>query len=136
MITIQKGETKKVIFTLNEKGVDKKTSPIYSGDVYYIFDLKSNDNRVNTVFTALDTSLSKNRYNSFTFSEGVTATMSGGFVLDVGSYDYTVYVTDVANSIVTTTASVVETGLFKVTGTASNYDTYNGGDNREYVYIS
>jgi len=128
MIRIQKGESKLVIFTLKEKSV--LTNP------NYIFEFNSNDNRFSTYITATNSSIS-DRYDSFTFSEGVTATFSGGFNLDPGQYDYKVWETPNSSTIDTSTASVVEIGLMEVIGTASIYNEYTStDDDREYTYIS
>lgn len=128
MIRIQKGETKEVVFTLKEKG--SLSTP------YYFFSLYSNDNNTTTLFSADDISNNKDRYNSFTFSEGVTATHSGGFNLPVGTYDYTVYETQYDNNISVASASnTVEIGLLEIYGTQSTYLDYNTiDDEQEYTY--
>lgn len=123
MITIQKNSSKLVYFTLSEKTT--LSTP------YYIFEIKSVDNNY-TYFTGEDNSLNKDRYNSFTFSSGSVATYSCGFDLNVGEYSYTVYETPNYNSIDTSTASVVELGIFKVTGTTSNTE-YTGLDSETIV---
>ena len=127
MIRINKGESKEVIFTLKEKG--SLSNP------YYIFELNSNDNRNNTLFTTTDISTNTDRYNAFTFSEGTTATFSAGFDLEVGTYDYTVYETGITQSIDITGATAVEIGLLEIVGTVSNYTTYDDSDDdREYTF--
>lgn len=127
MIRIAQDETKRVVLTLKEKS---------ELDVpFYIFEVTSIENRDVTLFTGEDTSLNKDRYNSFTFSEGVTATFSSGFDLDVGNYNYKVYETPTELSIDTSTASVVEIGLMEIYSTASSTDVYyDSGDDIEYSY--
>ena len=80
MILINKGETKKVVFYLTPT-----LSPIY-----YLFQFISNDTANITLMMSNNTSTTT-QFQSFTFSEGSSATQSGGFTLNPGSYDYEIY---------------------------------------------
>ena len=117
MIHINKGESKLVVFTLEEKS--------RLSNSYYIFELESNDTRNKIYFTNDDISPNPDRYNSFTFSEGITGTFSGGFELNIGTFDYSIFESGVTGSVDITGLRCVEKGLLKVNGTGSNYIDYS-----------
>ena len=126
MNRIKKGETKLITFTLKENSV--------LPDPHYIFNFESKSGDVDILFTQEDISNNKDRYNLFTFSEGVTATFSGGFIGDVANYNYIIYETPIENSIDISTASVVEVGIFEITGTTSNWIDYDDNNINDFSY--
>jgi len=129
MILINKGETKKVYFTL---------TPTFF-PTYYIFEFVSNDTGNLTYMLADDVSNNPTVYSTFTFSEGSSATMSGGFTLNPGTYDYNVYQTGFSQSFNIASASgILEIGLMTVnaiTGMTGSFDYPSYPDyNDTYIY--
>jgi len=112
MIRLKKLETKTVVLTLRERAT--------IADVYYIFNLYSNGTQTNTIFTSDDISPSVERYNAFEWTEGTT------FDLPIGSYDYSVYQTDINGSVDITGRKIVETGLLIIYDDNTTNIAYNG----------
>lgn len=107
MIRINKDEEKAVYFTLSEKAT---ISPSY-----YIFEFVSNDTGNSVLMTANDFSSNTNRYNVFTFSEGSSDDLNGGFTLGEGTYDYKVWQSSTQSVVATQSNSIVlEVGLLEV----------------------
>ena len=106
MILINKGETKKVYFTL---------SPTIS-PVYYLFKFISNDTG-NISYMMSDNLSSTSAYSAFMFIEGSTYSTAGGFIANPGTYDYEIWQTAYNGVLNTASASgVLEIGLMTVLG--------------------
>ena len=128
MIRLTKGETQSVYLTLTEKAT--------LNNPYWLFEFISKDTGNKTYVLADDFSGNTARFNSFTFSEGSTATASGGFTLDAGTYDYQVWETQYQSFDTASASNIVEIGLMTIVGTVSNYtpEYDDTDDNEEYIY--
>jgi hypothetical protein len=125
MILINKNENKVVYLTLTEKAT--LTNP------KWLFQFRSNDTNVDTLMMA--TAFSNNeRFNAFTFSEGSTASFDGGFILEPGTYDYSVWETEYQSLDIASASNIVEVGLMQVLGTWSVYSTVYINNDNDYVY--
>jgi hypothetical protein len=90
--------------------------------VFYLFSFTSNDTG-NTVLMMSENNSAFNHFQSFTFSEGSTASMTGGFTLIPGTYDYIVRQTSFPVLNIASASSILETGLMTIlpSPTASCY---------------
>jgi len=119
-ININKNETKKVFFTL---------TPTLATP-YYIFRFVSNDTSNVTLMGNIDVSTNAS-FQAFTFSEGSTYSTSGGFILNPGSYDYTIYETQYINDLnIASASSILNTGLMNVLSNEYTFADYD----EDYVY--
>lgn len=119
-ININKNETKKVFFTL---------TPTLATP-YYIFRFVSNDTSNVTLMGNVDVSTDAS-FQAFTFSEGSTYSTAGGFILNPGSYDYTIYETQYVNDLnIASASSILNTGLMNVLSNEYTFADYD----EDYVY--
>lgn len=118
-ININKNETKKVFFTL---------TPTLS-DPYYIFRFVSNDTSNVTLMGQEDISTDPS-FQTFTFSEGSTYSTVGGFTLNPGTYDYSVYETQYRDLNTASASGILKTGLMNVFGNEYAFFDYD----EDYVY--
>lgn len=121
MILINKGENKKIYFTINPTIVP----------VYYLFEFVSNDTGNKTYMMADDISTNSLVYKTFLFQEGSTQSMAGGFIANPGTYDYNLYQTGTQSLNPLLATSILEIGLMTVVG---NDMCYTPDINEDYVY--
>lgn len=121
MILINKGESKKIYFT-----IDPTISP-----VYYLFEFVSNNTNNKTYMMADDISTNSSAYKAFLFQEGSTQSMSGGFILNPGTYDYNLYETGTQSLDPLLATSILEIGLMTLLG---DDFCYSPDINEDYVY--
>mgnify|MGYP003653916935 CR=1 FL=1 len=107
MIKLSKDTANDVVFTLVEKNTIVGTS-------YYLIEFISDDSDVSKLFTAVDVSTNKPRYNKFviTTTTGAEDLLTGTIKLTTeGYYTYKVYSqTDQTNLLIENTTELVETG--------------------------
>lgn len=105
MILINKGETKKIYF--------------YVDQPYVLFNLKSNDTDRITLIGATNGS-STSAYSWFTFTEGAGASASGGFTLDEGTYNVELWTGSPAALNIATNSLIGRT-IMQIGGSGSTY---------------
>tara|TARA_R110000772_G_scaffold148307_1_gene258877 strand:- start:9646 stop:10047 length:402 start_codon:yes stop_codon:yes gene_type:complete len=112
MILLNRSSTNKSVFTLFEKTT---LSP-----VYYLFEFIDGDTNTSKLFTGVDISTNKERYNEFVIelTEGVEDLLNSVINLQVnGYYTYKVYEQSSAtNLLVANAGAIVELGKVKVDG--------------------
>jgi hypothetical protein len=121
MISIERGQTNSVIFTLKEKSV--LSNPIY------IFVLTDDDTKIVKTFSMVNTSNWTRRYDRFNLIEAGTQSedLSNGIVsLNYGWGSYRVYETSFTQSVLTATTSgvILETGRYYVEGWSASYNNF------------
>jgi hypothetical protein len=138
VIRFQKNYTNNVVVTLTENST--VSNPIY------LFLFTNQTTNVNYYFIANDTSLFKDRYNSFIIIEGPCLpidTLSGFVELGLnGFYDYTIYQTsltnvdelDSANDAIPYITKTVEVGIVDVVLTEQEIEEYEVQSNTNIVY--
>lgn len=112
MITINKGQSNKVVVTLTEKCT--LTNPLF------IFVFTNDTTSDEVTFTADDTSNSKIRFNEFTIVESDTPDVYNGIISlnPQGDWSYKVYETENVSPIdLNDKITMVEEGKVKVIGT-------------------
>jgi len=112
MILLNRSSSNNSVFTLYEKTT---LSP-----VYYLFEFTDEDTNTSKLFTGVDISTNKPRYNEFVIelTEGVEDLLNSVINLQVnGYYTYKVYEQSSAtNLLVANAGAVVELGKVKVDG--------------------
>ena len=112
MILLNRDSTNKSVFTLFEKTT---LSP-----VYYLFEFIDKDTNTSKLFTGVDISTNKPRYNEFVIelTEGVEDLLNSVINLQVnGYYTYKVYEqSSPTNLLVANAGAIVELGKVKVDG--------------------
>ena len=112
MILLNRSSTNKSVFTLFEKTT---LTP-----VYYLFEFTDGDTNTSKLFTGVDISTNKPRYNEFVIelTEGVEDLLNSVINLQVnGYYTYKVYEQSSAtNLLVANAGAIVELGKVKVDG--------------------
>lgn len=121
MISIEKGATNSVIFTLKEKSVLSNPT--------YIFVFEDDDTKVSKTFSMVNTSIWDRRYDRFNLIEAGTQSedlVNGIVSLGFGWGDYRVYETSFTQSILTATTSgvVLEYGRYYVEGWTASYNNF------------
>jgi hypothetical protein len=119
MIYLNLNETKSIVATLQER------TQIFNP--YYIWKLVDADTSETYIFSQDDTSPAPWVYNQFTFSSqpGATQGATAGVIpANQGAYKYTAYATPNHYSLDISTASIVETGIFQIIGSASSQSTF------------
>jgi hypothetical protein len=121
MINIKQGEANIVVLTLNEKST--LTNPVY------VFEFVNDTSGESKVFTAVDTSSAKWRYNQFTIKEDSVEDLENGIIHlpFTGFYSYTVYefeATSPQSMDLEDAVSIVETGRVYVYNDATTYVEY------------
>lgn len=121
MISIEKGATNSVIFTLKEKSVLSNPT--------YIFVFEDDDTKVSKTFSMVNTSIWDRRYDRFNLIEAGTQSedlVNGIVSLGFGWGDYKVYETSFTQSILTATTSgvVLEYGRYYVEGWTASYNNF------------
>jgi hypothetical protein len=121
MISIEKGATNSVIFTLKEKSVLSNPT--------YIFVFEDDDTKVVKTFSMVNTSIWDRRYDRFNLIEAGTQSedlVNGIVSLGFGWGDYKVYETSFTQSILTATTSgvVLEYGRYYVEGWTASYNNF------------
>lgn len=121
MISIEKGATNSVIFTLKEKSVLSNPT--------YIFVFEDDDTKVVKTFSMVNTSIWDRRYDRFNLIEAGTQSedlVNGIVSLGFGWGDYRVYETSFTQSILTATTSgvVLEYGRYYVEGWTASYNNF------------
>lgn len=114
MIYLNINETKSVVATLRER--TQMFNP------YFVWQLTDNDTNQEYIFSQDDNSPAPWVYSSFTFSSqpGATQGLTAGVIpADQGVYKYNVWATQNYYSLDISTASLVETGIFQIIGSAS-----------------
>jgi len=119
MISIIKGATNSVVFTLGEKSV--LSAPTY------IFNFTDDDTAISKTFSMVNTSSFERRYDRFNLIEAGTQSedLENGIVsLGFGWGDYKVYETPFTQSVLTATTSgiVLESGRYYVEGWDGAYN--------------
>jgi hypothetical protein len=124
MILISENETKKIYFYL--------TSTIPNPT--FIFKFISNDTENETLMISENLSQYPT-YQSFTFSNGSTYSLLGGFDLIPGTYDYVIYQSQYNDLNVASASGILETGLMTITKspTSSCY-VWQVQPETDYVY--
>lgn len=124
MILINQQETKKVYFNL---------TPVITNP-QYLFRFLSNDTGEETLFFSENNSV-HSHYQSFTFSEGVVATFSGGFITIPGTYDYQIYQMSSTQSLnIASASAILEVGLVTVLGGTGSCYIWKEESYDDYVY--
>ena len=112
MILLNRDSTNKSVFTLFEKTT---LSP-----AYYLFEFIDEDTNTSKLFTGVDVSTNKPRYNEFVIelTEGVEDLLNSVINLQVnGYYTYKVYEqSSPTNLLVANAGAIVELGKVKVDG--------------------
>jgi hypothetical protein len=110
MIYIDKGEVNSIVLTLTE--VSTLSTPYY----LFVFENEMDTTDAPILFTTLDTSTWKERFNLFLLDEPVDV------VLVKGQYRYSVYESTIypPTSIQDTTGIVIEEGRMVVSGAVQN----------------
>jgi hypothetical protein len=121
MISIEKGATNSVIFTLKEKSVLSNPT--------YIFVFEDDDTKVVKTFSMANNSIWDRRYDRFNLIEAGTQSedlVNGIVSLGFGWGDYKVYETSFTQSILTATTSgvVLEYGRYYVEGWTASYNNF------------
>lgn len=121
MISIEKGQTNSVVFTLKEKSVLSNPT--------YIFILTDDDTKIVKTFSMVNTSNFTRRYDRFNLIEAGTQSedLSNGIVsLGFGWGSYQVYETSFTQSVLTATTSgvILETGRYYVEGWSASYNNF------------
>lgn len=121
MISIEKGQTNSVVFTLKEKSVLSNPT--------YIFILSDDDTKIVKTFSMVNTSNFTRRYDRFNLIEAGTQSedLSNGIVsLGFGWGSYQVYETSFTQSVLTATTSgvILETGRYYVEGWSASYNNF------------
>jgi hypothetical protein len=120
MISILKGQTKKVYFYLGTQS-------------YALFNLKSNDTDRITLIGATNGSPSS-AYSWFTFSEGSGLSASGGFTLDEGTYNVEIWSGSPGNLNIGG-GNLLSRDLLEVRGTGSTF-IWKPESTTDYVYYN
>lgn len=121
MISIEKGQTNSVVFTLKEKSVLSNPT--------YIFILTDDDTKIVKTFSMVNTSNFTRRYDRFNLIEAGTQSedLSNGIVsLGFGWGSYRVNETSFTQSVLTATTSgvILETGRYYVEGWSASYNNF------------
>lgn len=121
MISIEKGQTNSVVFTLREKSVLSNPT--------YIFVFTDDDTKIVKTFSMANTSNWIRRYDRFNLIEAGTQSedLSNGIVsLNYGWGSYKVYETSFTQSVLTATTSgvILETGRYQVEGWSASYNNF------------
>ena len=121
MISIEKGQTNSVVFTLKEKSVLSNPT--------YIFVFTDDDTKIVKTFSMVNTSNWIRRYDRFNLIEAGTQSedLSNGIVsLNYGWGSYKVYETSFTQSVLTATTSgvILETGRYQVEGWSASYNNF------------
>lgn len=121
MISIEKGQTNSVVFTLKEKSVLSNPT--------YIFVFTDDDTKIVKTFSMANTSNWIRRYDRFNLIEAGTQSedLSNGIVsLNYGWGSYKVYETSFTQSVLTATTSgvILETGRYQVEGWSASYNNF------------
>lgn len=114
---------------------NKGTQPVYltlsptQGGVNYLFKFLSKASGEETLFCQEDISLNTN-FQKFEFNEGGEEPLNGGFILDTGSYNYTVYEIPYPTLDKAQIISTLGTGIVKII--APNSLEYNSSINDDF----
>jgi hypothetical protein len=114
-ILINQNTTNSLTFTLTEKTT--LSSPVY------LFQLRNVTEKVSYYCIMADTSLYKERYNEFVFTEGTDLPLVGELILGAGGqYEYFVYEqTSTTNLDPTLSTGLVESGLMTLERDSTTY---------------
>jgi len=114
-ILINQNTTNSLTFTLKEKTT--LSSPIY------LFQFRNVTEKVSYYCIMADTSLYKDRYNEFVFTEGTNLPLIGELILGAGGqYEYFVYEQlSTTNLDPTLSTGLVESGLMDLERTGTTY---------------
>ena len=114
-ILINENTTSNLTLTLKEKST--LSSPIY------LFQFRNVTEKVSYYCIMADTSLYKDRYNEFVFTEGTDSPLVGQLILGAGGqYEYFVYEqTSTTNLDPTLSTGLVESGLMDLERTGTTY---------------
>jgi hypothetical protein len=119
MITINKGVSNQVIFTLYEKSI---------GNNPYFLQLYSNQNKDNTLIVLSgDTSPNTIRWNQFTIDDSL-------YNLQSGTYDYYCHQYTGGTISLSASTNIVESGKCIVEGTGFTQSTYNNATKQNYTF--
>ena len=117
-ILINQNTTNSLTFTLTEKTT--LSSPVY------LFQFRNVTEKVSYYCIMADTSLYKERYNEFVFTEGTDLPLVGELILGAGGqYEYFVYEqTSSTNLDPTLATGLVESGLMDLERTGTTYSEH------------
>jgi len=117
MIVLTKNASVSFVVTLWEKTT-------LTGTFEYLFEFQNDSTKVKYYCTIADTSTNVNRYDKFTFTEGVNDALNGSLILGQGGYySYKIYQqTTIGNLDPNNANGVVETGKMKLIDTTDEFD--------------
>lgn len=105
MIIIEKNNgLKEVYFSL---------TPFFTNE-YYLFELISKQTGVTTIFCQINIAPPDAYFQKFEFVEGGNDALNGGFDLEIGEFDYTIYELPFQSIDVNDTTAVLGKGLMKI----------------------
>ena len=122
MILLTQDTTNKIALTLAEKCTLTGITPSY------LFQFTNTNSREQKLFTGVDLSVCKARYNEFNIVlTSTTENLTGGTIsIENGTYDYTIYSMSAATNLdISATTEVVEVGIAKVIGSATTKSEYS-----------
>lgn len=120
---ITRSSVNTLVFTLKEKTT--LATP------YYLFELTSRLSGTKYYFTKADSSNYVDTYNEFLIEETATEDLTDGkiYLPDVGEYYYKIYEQVSATNLdPTSTTSIVEEGIIRVTSTTTAISTYQSSE--------
>ena len=131
MIHLNKGTSTEFAITLQEKTT--LATP------FYLFKFTNDTSKVDYFCIIADTSTQKQRFNLFSFTEGVNDALNGSLILSgSGYYDYYIYEQDNATNLDPANATgLVEQGKMRLFDSADNpdYTSYTPtGTQQNYIY--
>ena len=97
----------------------------------YLFELLSKETGEETLFCQVNIGPDEGYFQEFIFEEGGVDPLDGGFILDAGEYDYTIYEVPSLTIDKNLATAVVGKGLMKII-TKGN-DQYNAADNDSFI---